>query len=104
MRGGDATLDPLIGLDDATKPLRSKLLAVPALRAKYLAYCRQIATKWLDWKTLGPIVSQAHALIAADVKVDTRKLNSYEEFEASAQDLKTFADTRRALILNYAQK
>lgn len=104
MRGGDATLDPLIGLDDATKPLRSKLLAVPALRAKYLAYCRQIATKWLDWKTLGPIVSQAHALIAADVKADTRKLNSYEEFEASAQDLKTFADTRRALILNYAQK
>ena len=38
MMGGDATLDLLIGLDDASKPLRSKLLAVPALRAKYLAY------------------------------------------------------------------
>ena len=77
---------------------------MPALRAKYLAYCRQIATKWLDWKTLGPIVNQAHTLIAADVKTDTRKLNSLEEFEASVQDLKTFADARRALILSYAQK
>jgi len=104
MMGGTATLDPLIGLDDTTKPLRSKLLAVPALRAKYLAYCRQIATKWLDWKMLGPIVTQAQTMIAADVKTDTRKLNSFEEFEASAQDLKTFAETRRALILNYPQK
>ena len=56
MMGGSATLDPLIGLDDEPKPLRSKLLAVPALRAQYLAYCKQIATKWLDWKTLGPLV------------------------------------------------
>lgn len=101
MMGGDATLDPLIGLDDTTKPLRSKLLAVPALRARYLAYCRQIATKWLDWKTLGPLVSQAQAMIAADVKTDTRKLNSFEEFEASAQDLKTFAETRRTYLLAY---
>src|SRR5207249_12155300 len=36
-------LDPLVGLDDARKPLRSKLLAVPALRAKYLEYVRTIA-------------------------------------------------------------
>ena len=31
--GGSAALDPLVGLNDATKPLRSKLLAVPALPA-----------------------------------------------------------------------
>jgi hypothetical protein len=99
MRGGDATLDPLVGLDDQTKPLRSRLLAVPALRARYLTYCREIATKWLDWRTLGPIVDQAHALIAADVKADTRKLSSYEEFEASVEELKRFADTRRTLLL-----
>jgi hypothetical protein len=99
MMGGSATLDPLIGLDDATKPLRSKLLAVPALRAKYLTYCRQIATKWLDWKTLGPIVTQAQAMIAADVKGDTRKLSTNEEFEASAEALRAFAEQRRAVVL-----
>ena len=57
-----------------SKPLRSKLLAVPALRAAYLSYVREIADKWLDWKTLGPLAQKYHALIAADVKADTRKL------------------------------
>ncbi|MEO8070246.1 MAG: CotH kinase family protein [Acidobacteriota bacterium] len=101
MMAGTATLDLLIGLDDTTKPLRSKLLAVPALRAKYLMYAQQIATKWLDWKTLGPLVTQYQALIEADVKADTRKLNSNEEFDSGAATLKTFADTRRAVVLNY---
>ena len=36
------------------KPLRSKVLAVPALRAKYLANVRTIAEESLDWKKLGP--------------------------------------------------
>jgi len=104
MMAGTPTLDLLVGLEDMTKPLRSRLLAVPALRAKYLSYCRDIATKWLDWKTLEPTITQAQALIAADVKTDTRKLNSFEEFQASAQNLKTFADARRTFVLNYGGK
>lgn len=104
MRGGDATLDPLVGLDDASKPLRSKLLAVPALRAKYLQYTREIATKWLDWNTLGPLVTRYQAMIAADVAADTHKLDSIEAFEAGAQDLKKFAEQRRALLLGYPKQ
>ena len=99
MMGGDAGLDPLVGLEDPSKPLRSKLLAVPALRERYTRYVRQIAAKWLDWKTLGPLVQKYQALIDADVKRDTRKLNTYEEFQAGAQALKTFADRRRAMLL-----
>jgi hypothetical protein len=101
MMGGDATLDPLVGLDDPSKPLRSKLLAVPALRAKYLAYTKEIATKWLDWKTLGPLVTKYRTLIEADVKTDTRKLDSNESFDAGVEALKAFADRRRATILGY---
>ncbi|MEO2091773.1 MAG: CotH kinase family protein, partial [Gemmataceae bacterium] len=41
-------LDPLVGLTDARKPLRSKVLAVPALKSKYLECCRTIAEKSLD--------------------------------------------------------
>jgi len=99
MMMGDARLDLLVGLNDASKPLRSRLLAVPALRTKYLAYAKQIATKWLDWRTLEPIVTQHHARIAADVKTDTHKLNSYEQFVNGVATLKAFADERRALIL-----
>ena len=96
---GGADLDPLVGLNDATKPLRSKLLAVPALRARYLGYVRDIATTWLDWQKLGPVAEGYHALIAADVKADTKKLDSYEAFESSLQTLRSFAERRRGVIL-----
>jgi len=99
--GGGPELDPLIGLNDATKPLRSKLLAVPALRDRYLGYVRQIATKWLDWQTLEPLVRGYQGLIAADVKADTKKLDTYENFEAGVAALKSFAERRRQFLLNY---
>ncbi len=108
--GGTGTaLDPLVSANDETKPLLSKLLAAPALRQRYLGYMRDIATRWLDWKKLGPIAMQHQALIAADVKADNRKLYSTEEFTAGlAQDysegmsLKAFAEQRRAYLLDYA--
>ena len=100
---GGAELDPLIGLDDASKPLRSKLLAVPALRAKYLGYVREIADKWLDWRTLEPLVRQYQLVIAADVKADTRKLYPTEQFttgvDQGATSVKGFVDRRRAFLL-----
>lgn len=97
--GGGADLDPLVGLDDDTKPVRSKLLAVPALRAKYLAAVRDVADKWLDWNRLGPIARTYHDLIAADVRIDTRKLYSNEGFDSGLGSLETFADARRAYLL-----
>jgi spore coat protein CotH len=96
---GGADLDPLVGLDDATKPLRSKLLSVPALRERYLNHVRDIATKWLDWQRLGPVAGGYHALIAADVKADTKKLDTYEAFEAGLPALKSFVERRRAVLL-----
>jgi len=101
MRMGGADLDPLVGLEDPSKPLRSKLLAVPALRARYMTYVKQIATKWLDWNTLGPIAQKYQTLIAADVKTDTRKLDTFEAFQTGLETLKAFAATRRAYLLNY---
>ena len=98
---GNAMLDPLVGLNDAAKPLRSKLLAVPALRARYMTYVRQIATRWLDWNTLGPLVQKYQGIIADDVKTDTRKLVPTEAFMTSADALKTFAENRRAFLLSY---
>ena len=101
--GGGPTLDPLIGLNDPSKPLRSKLLAVPALRARYLGYVREIAEKWLDWRKLGPMAKTYQDLIREEVKLDTRKLYLTEVFEAGleggAQSVKTFVDERREYLL-----
>jgi hypothetical protein len=99
-----AELDPLIGLDDASKPLRSKLLAVPALRARYLQYVREIAERWLDWKQIGPVARKCQELIADDVKADTHKLYEFDEFDVTGTDgtsLKGFVDRRRAYLLRY---
>ena len=112
-------LDPLVAANDANKSLLSELLAVPSLRARYLSYVRDIAKKWLDWNKLGPIAQQYHSHIATEVKADTRKLDSFEDFEKSlASDtqgggfrglgggrisLKNFADQRRAYLLNYSE-
>lgn len=76
-------IDPLIGLMDDSKPLRSKLLAVPSLKAKYMSYVKQLAQNHLDWTKVGPFLEKNRALIDAEVKADTRKNSSYEAFAAS---------------------
>lgn len=111
----DATLDIFAGADDSNKALLNKLLAVPALRAKYVGYVKDIARNWLDWNKLRPLVNQWQSLIAADVKADNRKLMSTEAFsKAVTQDhfepgfgptgppsmsLKSFVEQRRAYLL-----
>jgi hypothetical protein len=102
-RGGGGNADALSGLQDSSKPLRSRLLAVPALREKYLGYIRDIATKWMDWKNLGPVVDQYRNLIDADIKTDTKKLDSYESFVAettgAGRSFQAFAANRRQVLL-----
>ncbi|HEX5110684.1 MAG TPA: CotH kinase family protein [Vicinamibacterales bacterium] len=90
--------DPLVGLNDPSKPLRSRLLAVPALRARYMATLRDIAEKHLDWAVQGPRIKQWQALIAEDVKADTRKLYS-SGFESDVASLQAFLTRRRATLL-----
>jgi hypothetical protein len=100
--GGPFALDPLVAASDASKPLISKLLAVPALRQRYLGYVREIATVWLDWDKLGPIATGFHELIDAEVKDDTKKLASYDAFVAARDELRTFAEGRRKFLLDHA--
>ena len=128
MPGGGIEVDPLVGLDDKNKPLRSRLLAVPALKKKYLEHVRTLANDWLDWKKLQPVVRKTEALIGKEVEADTRKLSSYVAFQRalgedtaepmpperpegggfgpprrSAPSLKAFAEKRRTYLLNHPE-
>jgi hypothetical protein len=99
--GGGVKLDPLGSAEDDSKPLLAKLLAVPALRERYLSYVRDLATRWLDWNRLSPVAEQYHELIAKDVAADTRKLYPEEAFVKSVDgEIKKFADERREFLLN----
>jgi len=103
--GGGPQLSPLVAVDDTGKPIISKVLAVPALRTRYLAFVREIAEKSLDWNALGPVVQANRDLIEADVARDTRKLFTTEEFRRTTADdpgdgtLRSFIDGRRAFLL-----
>lgn len=115
-------LDPLVAMDDAGKPLRSKLLAAPALRERYLAKLRELAEVDLDWTNLGPVVARFRKLVEKEVAADTRKLSTTGEFLQLTADesvpaaesepremrrgpghggmpLRAFADQRRAFLL-----
>jgi hypothetical protein len=98
-RGGSPELSPFHAANDPSKPLLSRLLAVPALRTRYLAHVHDIATTWLDWNRLGPLVAQYQQLIAPYVEADTKKLYSFEQFTQSVRSLQSFADRRRAVLL-----
>ena len=107
-------LDPLFAANDPDKPLISRLLAVPTLRERYLGYIRDIADRWLDWERLGPVATRYQALIADEVRQDTRALDSFENFQKGLVEttrggggfggrgtigLKEFADQRRAYLM-----
>jgi spore coat protein CotH len=109
--GGGAELSPLVNEGNANRPLASKLFAVPALKAKYLGYVKQIAEKDLDWANFGPKIARNRALIDADVKRDTKKMSTYEDFDlgtannpgpgASVEPFRTVVDARRAYLLKF---
>ncbi len=110
--GGGPELDPLVGLDDGGKPLRSGLLGVPHLRQRYLDHVREIARDQLDWESIGPVIAQWRALIESAVREDSRKLASTEAFEAATSpaavgvtvgrpvSLRGFLERRRQYLLD----
>jgi len=121
-RGNPFELDPLIGLTDTRKPLRSRLLAIPALKKRYLEIVRDMAAKDLDWTNIGPFIEANRRLLESEVKADTRKNSTYEAFVAALssqtstsnpsnqpgqmrpqQSLKSFFQTRRNYLLNYKE-
>ncbi len=106
--GGGVFLNPFAAAADPDKPIISKILAVPALRVRYVRYVRDIATTWFDWTSIGPVVQQYRELIAADVARDTRKLYSTEDFDRGTTDapasntLRSFFEQRRAFLISWA--
>ena len=76
-------LSPVSQEHDTMRPVIGRLLAIPHLRARYLAHIRTIADKWLDWDVLQPIITEYQSLADAKVKADDKKLYAYEAFATS---------------------
>jgi hypothetical protein len=85
-----------------------------------LQHVRQIATDWLDWSKLEPLVRQYETLIDKAIEADTRKLSSYAEFKQAlsaertpaagaprgprpGMALRTFVEQRRQYLLDHEE-
>jgi hypothetical protein len=112
--GRGVELDPLIGLQDSTKPLRSKLLAVTKYRERYLQMVKIIAKEQLDWVRLGPKVEAYGKVIKPFIEADTRKLSTTDAFEQTVfgesapegrgrMGIKQFAEQRQKYLLAYPE-
>jgi spore coat protein CotH len=102
--GGGPDLDPLAGLDNVRFPLRSRVLAVPEYRQQYLQNIERLGRQTMNWQQLAPVVASYRALIAQELKEDTRKLSDYEQFlEATSPDseglLRKFFEARSQRLL-----
>lgn len=123
--GGGPTLDPLVALEDAGKPLRSRLLKVPALREKYLAHVKELATTALEPQVFAARVAELRKLIENRIAVETRGLSDLAGFQALTAppgdvaaepsgaagarmrprtSLNTFAQRRREFLLQWTPK
>jgi hypothetical protein len=110
LRGNGASPDPLVALTDTNKALRSRLLAVPSLRAKYLGYVAEIAERQLAPDAFSARIAPYAALIGDEVARDTRKTGTLESFRsavdtsaAATSSLRAFAERRRAALLAHPE-
>jgi hypothetical protein len=106
-RGGperNVELDPLVGIEDAAKPLRSKLLANEKLRTRYLQHVRTIAEQWLNWDRIGPHVADSRKLLEEEVAKDTRKLFKTEDFLAATSPAAVGEDNSLTGVRAFAQR
>ncbi len=75
-------LDIFAGIDQPLAPFINRLLENPQLKARYVAHVRTIYRDWCDWNTVAPLIESYRKLISDEIKKDTRKLTSWEAFEA----------------------
>jgi len=91
--------DPFYHADDPRYPLLHKLLAVPAIRQRYLAHYRTILKEVYNPTFLHPVIDAYAALVDSAVKADPRRPASYEAFTAAVAGMKAHV-TQRAEFLN----
>jgi hypothetical protein len=88
--------DPLV-------PIMYRLMSVPEYRQRYLAHVRTILNTYLTEAYLWPQIDALLALIETEVKADTKKLYSNQQFDSGVLALRNYITSRRAFLLANAE-
>lgn len=92
---------PPFALSDMGGRALTRLFAVPAWRARYLAHVRTLALEGMEWSTLGPFLEQQVSLIDAEVRIDDKGLYGYERFAGGLEELRGVVEARRTALLQH---
>ena len=99
----NATWSPFINANDIRFPLLNRLMAVPAIRQRYLAHLRTIIGDDLDQATANSLIDNYVEMIDPLVATDTKKIYTYAEFQTEKNVLKNFIQQRRDFLLSNAE-
>jgi hypothetical protein len=100
---GDATLTPVAGSTESTRPLLVKLLGFPEYRQRYLAHMRTILDESFNTNALYPLITNLNVQSVAAITADTRKGYSMTAYNTDLTALKTFIRTRHAYLTNHTE-
>ena len=109
---GQFSQSPLEFENSRERPLISKLLSAPSLKARYLAHVKTILDESLDWKILGPVVEGYRSVLGNEIAKDTTKLYPTEAYEQGVDGnytggrrpvtgIKSFITGRRSYLLKH---
>ena len=109
---GRFTQSPLEFENSRERPLISKLLSAPNLRARYIAHVKTILDESLDWDAIGPVVAGYRKVLGNEIAKDTTKLYPTEAYEKGVDGefsggrrpvagIKNFVTGRRAYLLKH---
>lgn len=91
---GDASLSPIKGDMDSTRPVIKNLLGVPELRQRYLAHMRTLIQEFFNPDYMTPLVQEYSDLSVAAITADPKK--GYTAMLTYTNDLNTL----RAFVTN----
>lgn len=110
MGHGSFDLDPLVGMDDTNKPLRSKILAVPEWRTQYLSYMKRLAEHEFAPERIEAFINSYRQLLMDDVEAETRRTSPTEAFVTATNpdadvegSLASFFAKRRNYLLSHPE-
>jgi CotH kinase protein/Lamin Tail Domain len=92
------TMSPTKGAGDSERPLLSNLVEGGVLRQQYLAHIAVITEFGLDPAVLHAEIDALMALIDAEVRIDTRLAQNYQQFVNGVNSLKNFIGNRHAFL------
>lgn len=99
--GWNVSWDPFFHANDTRFPLLNKLLAVPAIRQRYLAHYRTILNEVYNPEFLNPLIDEFVSKIDSAVAADTRKTFVQSSFTAAVTAMKQTIAQRSDFLNNH---